>query len=137
MSSSFFLDVGSPRMLSCPDDIVATTTEQSIRVNWAIPGYSDNCEPSCQLSIVSNFQPLRSKFRSGTTNTVHYVAKDPSGNSNRDCVFTVTVKGRNLPNLSLSRVSFHLISCLWPLIPSYLSNEITAIKSALTLSIDF
>ncbi len=86
-------------MLSCPDDIVASTSMRSITVDWTTPQYSDNCGPNCLLKITSNVQP-QSKFYKGTTR-VSYVAEDPSGNRNMDCTFSVTVKGRNLPNLPL------------------------------------
>eukprot|EP00794_Sanderia_malayensis_P006970 gene6970-7755_t len=98
-------DKEKPKMLSCPDDIEITTSEETVKVNWTIPTYSDNCGTyeQCPLTISSNYYPLSSNFKLGEKTEVRYTAKDPSDNENIDCIFIVDVKTPSCTRLPAPR----------------------------------
>ena len=77
-------------MISCPGNIVKETTANRIRIFWDEPVYTDNCGKSCSIAVVSSVSS-GTEFIAGSINTVRYAARDPSGNRNDECVFTVKV----------------------------------------------
>jgi HYR domain/Secretion system C-terminal sorting domain len=84
-------DMEKPK-LTCPNNIVNSTTQNCLTVFWSGPIVTDNCGQP-------NFSPS-TPFRSGEcvpigTNRITYVATDVAGNKD-SCSFTVTIN--KLPN---------------------------------------
>uniref|UniRef100_A0A7M5V322 HYR domain-containing protein n=1 Tax=Clytia hemisphaerica TaxID=252671 RepID=A0A7M5V322_9CNID len=79
-----------PKLVSCPGNIAKEITTGSIRIFWNQPVYTDNCGKTC-LTIIPDTSS-GSRFLVDSIHTVRYIAKDPSGNRNEECVFTVEVK---------------------------------------------
>ena len=81
-------------MLSCPDPQTIESAQSTERVFWDEPTYKDNCGvyPNCTIKKITNtasgseFSILSSPY------TVRYEARDPSGNSNEECSFQITIK---------------------------------------------
>ena len=74
-----------PQFISCPQNIVLSTSDSCARRQWPTPLATDNCGTP---TITSNYAPTNC-FPVGTT-TVIYTAQDANGNTGT-CSFTITV----------------------------------------------
>jgi HYR domain/Ricin-type beta-trefoil lectin domain-like/Secretion system C-terminal sorting domain len=79
-------DTIKPRIAACPSNIVVSSLDTCVRVQWNAPSATDNCSIP---KVTSNYTS-GTCIKTGTT-TVVYTATDAKGNSST-CSFTVTVK---------------------------------------------
>ena len=88
-----FSDKEKPVNTYCPDDIERRTNKAKMQITWKEPKYTDNCGgySECHIDQWSNI--ASNMFDTGAKYAVSYTARDPSGNTNTDCSFTVSVKG--------------------------------------------
>ena len=71
---------------NCPSNIVTTSTSSAAQATWTPPTVADNCLP---IYVSSNYSP-GAYFRTDTTYTVIYTAKDNNNNTST-CSFTVRI----------------------------------------------
>ena len=88
-----FSDKEKPVNTYCPDDIKKRTTEAKMQVTWDPPRYTDNCGDYGECLVTQKSNIAGNMFDTGASYPVTYTARDPSGNINTDCAFTVFVKG--------------------------------------------
>ncbi len=79
-------DVTGPVFSNCPSNIVTTSTSSAAQATWTPPTVADNCLP---IYVSSNYSP-GAYFRTDTTYTVIYTAKDNNNNTST-CSFTVRI----------------------------------------------
>eukprot|EP00111_Clytia_hemisphaerica_P015651 TCONS_00046199-protein len=95
-------DKQKPKKLDCPDNIVNETSNADMQIFWKVPTYEDNCGkyPNCSIDVIPMEGPISgSKFAKKTETTIRYTARDPSGNLNEECTFTVKVNEKPVSNI--------------------------------------
>ena len=78
-----------PTFSECPKDIVREEKVSLIRVNWKHPVFSDNS--GVLPSVTSSFQ-TGATFRVPGNYKNTYIARDRSGNENKNCTFRIILK---------------------------------------------
>ena len=93
-SKQFIIDKQKPKLLECPGRIVKETANKTLRIFWDPPKYEDNCGnyTNCPVDVIPIGPISGSDFAAPSISTISYTARDPSGNTNEECTFTVEVK---------------------------------------------
>jgi len=86
--------VEKPKLLKCPGRIINETDGDSMKIKWLEPTYTDNCGkyPECRVTQTPNIYSGSEFTIAGSPYIVSYDTRDPSGNVNEECRFTVEIK---------------------------------------------
>ena len=112
----YLTDKEPPKLLRCPDDIVKfTSSNQPEWIDWPEPIYTDNCGdyPVCRLSVTNNYNHNPVRVPVGAKYNIEYTAIDPSGNANKECSFSIYLKGKsNLTFLLVNDLTFTYLATI-------------------------